>query len=154
CVQPDAADRFQTTAELVAALDTLGANGELLPVRRVVSMPIVAAGIALALTLAGGAWWYAWKSIPAKQHEPVSVLIADLQDTTQDPAFAGTLEQALGTAVEGASFITAYRRDQAQALLVQLRAGDKLDEKAARLVSTREGIKVILAATIQPKGSG
>ncbi len=138
CVQPDPADRFQTTAELVAALDRVDDNGELLPVRRVVSLPVVAAGIALALMLAGGAWWYAWKSIPPAEQKPVSVLIADFQNSTQDSAVDGVLEQALGTAVEGAAFINSYNRSNARKEAVQLGA-QALNEAGARLVALRDG---------------
>ena len=154
CLEPDPAKRFQTTADLAAELDKLDENGELIPIRRVVGLPLLAAVVSLLLAVSGGAWWYTRRLIPPRQHEPVSVLIADFQNSTGDAAFDGTLEQALGVSVEGASFVTAYRRDTAKNLVQQLKAGNRLDENAARIVSRREGIKVVLTGSIQPQGSG
>ena len=44
--------------------------------------------------------------------ETVSLLIADFDNQTGDPLFDDSLEQALNIGLEGASFITAYRRDR------------------------------------------
>jgi hypothetical protein len=44
--------------------------------------------------------------------EPMSVLIADFDNKTGDPLFEGSLEQALNLGIEGASFITSYRRSR------------------------------------------
>jgi len=84
----------------------------------------------------------------------VSVIIADVVNQTGDPVFDGSLEQVLGLGVEGASFITAYSRPAAQRLVDQLAPGKRLDEDNARLVASSAGIKVILASTIEPMGSG
>ena len=47
CIEPDAAKRFQTTAELVAALERLDDSGKLRPIKKAIRLPIaVAAGIA------------------------------------------------------------------------------------------------------------
>lgn len=86
--------------------------------------------------------------------EPVSVLIADFDNTTGDPLFDESLEQALNIGLEGASFITAYRRPSAVQLLETLKPGSKLDEAGARLVSIREGIKMVVAGTVKTDGSG
>ncbi len=45
--------------------------------------------------------------------EPVSVLIADFDNQTGDPLFDGSLEQALQIGIEGAAFVTSFRRDAA-----------------------------------------
>lgn len=90
------------------------------------------------------------KSGPAvvEEKEPVSVLIADFDNKTGDELFDGTLEQALQIGIEGASFVTSYRREAAQKLVSELQSGGALDEAAARLVSVREGIKLVLAGSI------
>ncbi len=154
CVQPDPNVRFQTADALAAELDRLDDRGNLLPVRRSVSMWSAAAGIAIVVVLLGSGWWFTAKRAPDKPHDPVSVLVADFQNRTGDTALDGTLEPALGISVEGASFITTYRRDQARDLAVQMKAGTRLDESAALLVSRREGIKIVLTGSVEPKGTG
>jgi tetratricopeptide (TPR) repeat protein len=86
--------------------------------------------------------------------QPVSVLIADLSNRTGDPVFDGTLEEALGVGLEGAAFITNYDREQARQLADEIRPGSQLNEEVARLVAVREGVKVVLAGTIEPAGDG
>ena len=154
CLEPDPDARYQTSEALQAELDRLDERGQLLPARRSLNLRVAAAGVAASLALISASWWYAWRSIPEKQREPLSILIADFQNRTGDPGFDGTLEPALGISVEGASFITAYRRDQARDLAAQMKAGTRLDDTAAMLVSRREGIKIVLAGVVEPKGSG
>ena len=153
CIQPDPAARYQTTAELVADLDRLDADGHRLPVlKRVTRRQLAAAGV-LVLALLAGTFWIARGPAPEVVPDPKSVLIADFDNRTGDPVFDGALEQGLKIGIEGASFITAYSRSDAQAVANQLKAGSRLDETMARLVSRREGIHVILAGTISLEGS-
>ena len=56
--------------------------------------------------------------------------------------------------MEGAGFISAYPRPNAQQVSEQLQADSTLDENMARLVSRREGIDVVLAGQIEERGSG
>jgi tetratricopeptide (TPR) repeat protein len=150
CIQPEPADRFQTTAELVAALDRLDDNGKLRPVKRVVGLPLAAAVAAALLGLSGLTWWY---TRPPVEREPVLVVLADFENRTGDPAFNGTLEPMLKRALEGASFISAYDRD---AVLRQLgvRPPERFDEAAARAVAVQQGLGVVLAGAIEPQGRG
>jgi eukaryotic-like serine/threonine-protein kinase len=154
CLELDPAARFQTSEEVQAELERLDERGHLRRVRRSISIRVATMGVLLALLLIAAGWWYTPRSIPEKQHQPVSLLIADFQNRTQDPSLDGSLEAALGISIEGASFITTYRRDQARDLAVQIKAGTRLDDAAALLVSRREGIKVVLTGVVEPKGSG
>ncbi len=43
CLEPDPAKRYQTTVDLAAALEQLDDNGELIPVRRVFGVRVLAA---------------------------------------------------------------------------------------------------------------
>ena len=108
CVEPDPAKRYQTTAELVAALDLLDDNGKLKPKKRVVSMPIAVAIASALLTLSGYIYWI---TRPPVQHDPISVVIADFVNNSGDPAFDRTLEPMIKRALEGAGFVTAYDRN-------------------------------------------
>jgi len=86
--------------------------------------------------------------------EPVSLLIADFDNQTGDPLFDGSLEQALNIGLEGAPFITAYKRPSAARLLETLKPGSLLDEVGAQLVSIREGIKLVVSGSLRADGSG
>ncbi len=81
--------------------------------------------------------------------DPISVLIADFDNQTGDPLFDGTLEQALQIGIESASFINGYRRDAALQLANSLQPVAGLDESVARLVAVREGIKLVMAGSIE-----
>jgi len=85
-----------------------------------------------------------------QQIEPLSVLIADFDNKTGDELFDGTLEQALQIGVESAPFITGYRRDAAKRVASAMQWSDNtLDEPTARLVSVREGVKLVMAGGIE-----
>ena len=153
CLEPDADARYATTKDLEADLQRLDSEGKLLPVLRRVTSRQLAAAALLMLSLLGGTWWLARGPAVEVVPDPVSVLIADFDNQTGDPVFQGSLEQALTIGIEGASFITAYSRPEALAVATRLQSGSRLDESMARLVSAREGIKIILAGTIARDGA-
>jgi len=91
---------------------------------------------------------------PLTTLDPVSILIADFDNQTGDPVFAGSLEMALTVGLEGAPFITAYNRNSAVSLAEKLKDGaESLDIEASRLVSVQENINYVLAGTMQPNGA-
>ena len=84
---------------------------------------------------------------------PISVLIADFDNRTGDQLFDGTLEQALQIGIESAPFIAGYRRDSAKRLAGSLDVTyTVLNEATARLVAVREGVKLVMAGSIEEKG--
>ena len=95
-------------------LDRLGPDGRLRvqPAtrpdgrRRLVLIGTATAVVAVAVGV--GMWRLVASrpSAPAPAHPPVTVLIADFENQANDPVFDGSLEQPLGVAMEGASFIT------------------------------------------------
>ena len=92
---------------------------------------------------------------PLPVHTPVSVLVADFANTTGDSIFEETLEPPLGVALEDASFITSFNRNQAKKIAAQLQPGtSSLEETTARLVGVREGINFVVAGLIGKKGDG
>jgi tetratricopeptide (TPR) repeat protein len=153
CLDRDPAARYQTITELAAALNRLDDHGELLPIRRVVGMKAVTAASFAGLLLLAATWWFARGPGVPVRHETVSVLIADFVNRTGDPVLTGTIEQSLGIALGAASFIETYPRQDAQRIAAALKAGSTLDDATARMVSRREGIKVILTGSIEPSGS-
>lgn len=85
----------------------------------------------------------------AESPEPVSVLIADFDNQTGDDVFDGALELPLQIGIESAPFVTTFSRSAARDVASRLRDGkEALDTEAARLVSVREGVDVVLAGTI------
>src|SRR5688572_20856940 len=153
CLQPDPAASFQTSAEVAAALDLLDARGELIPVRRVVGMRLMAAIVVLLVGLAGGLWWYQRQFIPPAERDPVSIVIADFQNATGNASFDRTLEPMLRRALEGASFISAYDRDGIRRLL-GVQPPERFDERAALEVAVKQGLGVVLSGSIEPEGRG
>ena len=92
---------------------------------------------------------------PPPAHAPVSVLVADFANTTGDSIFDETLEPPLSVALEDASFISSFNRNQAKKIAAQLQPGaSSLEETTARLVGVREGISFIVAGLIEKRGNG
>ena len=163
CIQPDPAARYATTEELAADLDRLDDHGNPKPVpKRFTKTSIALAATAILAALAG-TWQLARSLVPAEPPAAMSVLVADFTDRTGVESAggeagslvaAGTLETAMGTALEGASFVNLYSRGTAQDLVEKLDPGRRLDVSMARLISAREGIKVIVGGTLERDGSG
>ncbi len=166
CLQPDPAGRFATTAEMVAALEALTADGH---ARRDSTIIAVAAtpaarpkwyfavAAAIVIIAAVGGWLLSKQQavLPVDvPREPISVLVADFENKTGDAVFDGVVEQALGLGIEGASFITAYSRRDALRAATVIKPGARLDEATARLVARREGVGLILTGDIQPNRGG
>ena len=154
CLETDPENRFQTTVELEAALDLLDDDGTLKPVKRTLTWNLMATAATIVLTLLAGTFWFARTRAPEEAPEPMSIIVADFQNETGDQSFNGALEQALNIAMEGAGFISAYSRPSAQETAEEIEPGSGLDRLMAQLISRREGIDVVLAGKVVPKGSG
>ena len=153
CLEPDPAKRYQTTIDLEQALDQLDENGELIPIKRVFGVRVMAAVVTLALVVLGAGWWYARTLLPPAQHDPVSVIIADFQNATNDPTFDHTLEPVLKLALEGAGFISAYDRIGIRRTM-DVKPPDKLDERAASELAAKQGVGIVLAGSIEKQAGG
>jgi eukaryotic-like serine/threonine-protein kinase len=154
CLQPSPVDRYQSMQEVLAALDRLDEDGNPLPVRRLLTARFVSLLGVIAAILIVGTWWLVRTPPPPPAHAPLPLLVADFDNRVNDPVFAGALEEALGIAMESASFITAFPRRQARQTAARIKAGDRLTESVARLISRSEGLKVILAGSIDRDGTG
>jgi serine/threonine protein kinase/tetratricopeptide (TPR) repeat protein len=153
-LEPDPRARFQTTAELVAALDRLDDNGVPLPlIRRLTPRLMAAIGVIVTALLAGTFFVTRQALAPPVVHDPISVVIADFQNNTNDTQFDRVLEPTLRRGLEGASFITALDRNRL-AGYVGVRPPERLDEQAAREIAVKQGLNVIVAGSIDPQGSG
>jgi tetratricopeptide (TPR) repeat protein len=146
CIQPDAEARYKTTAELVADLDRLNADGNLLPIVRRLTRRMVVGALTVFVAVLAATWWFARGPAVPVQHDPVSVVIADFQNNTGDMTFDGVLEPTLKRALEDATFINAYDRTGIGALGV--RPPEKLDEAAARDIALKQGVGVVLSGSL------
>lgn len=161
------ADRYQTANEVIAALDrwqnpaagqtiegaavTPAAKGLVrdIPIRIAVGAIVVLAAIV--------GWTYAHRPAvipPGSAVNPVRVLVADFRNATGDSVFDGTLEPAVGLALEGASFISSYSRGEAHKAAAQLSGATVLSAQQALLVARREGIDVVVSGEIAQQGRG
>lgn len=114
-----------------------------------------ALGILLALAVVFGAFVWKGQGNAVPGHAPVTVLVADFANATGDSVFDETLEPPLGVALEDASFINSFSRNQAKKIAVQLQPGaSSLEETTARLVGVREGINFVVAGLVEKKGTG
>jgi tetratricopeptide (TPR) repeat protein/tRNA A-37 threonylcarbamoyl transferase component Bud32 len=152
CLQPDPAARYQTTADLVGALDRLDDRGRLLPLVRRLTPRLVAVTSLVVVALLTGTYFVAQRLVkPPVQHAPVSVLIADFLNQTGDPSFERTLEPILKLAMEGAGFISAYDRTAIRNLGV--RPVEKLDERAALELAVKQGVNVVISGSLDRQGN-
>jgi tetratricopeptide (TPR) repeat protein len=154
CLQRHPSRRYHTTGELLAALNRLDDKGKMLPAIRRLTPRMVMATAAVGVALLG-ATIYITRSVtaPPVQPDPVSVVIADLENRTGDPAFNRTLEPMLRRALEGAGFISAFDRNGI-ARTLGVAPPERLDEMAAREIAAREGVAVVLAGSVARDGDG
>jgi Flp pilus assembly protein TadD len=152
CIEPELGRRFQSTPQLVTALNRLDARGRLLPVARRVTRRMVLAVALVFVSLIGLTWWLAQGPAAPVAHEPVSVLIADFQNTTGDPAFDHTLEPMLKLALENSGFISAYDRNGIRRTL-GVRPPESLDESAAMALAVKQGVNVVLSGAVERQGN-
>ena len=152
CIEPEPANRYATTKDLSDALARLDDHGELRPVQRQVGLPMLAAVVTLMIAFTAGIWWYQRQFIPPAAHDPVSVVIADLQNNTGDAAFDRTLEPMMKRALEGAGFVTAYDRSAIRGL--GAKPLEQMDEAAAHELAVKQGLGVVLAGSIDSAGAG
>jgi serine/threonine protein kinase/tetratricopeptide (TPR) repeat protein len=155
----DTADRYQSMTEMSGDLRRLR---EQLQLRERPRWPpwAVAVAVVAVLLLMGGIWWLARRGpppLPPVAHAPVSVLIADFENQTGEPVFDSLLEKALEIGLEGAPFISSYKRTDARKKAQNIKpdpGSDRLDRTRATLVANSEGINLVLSGSIEASGSG
>ena len=161
CLEPDRHNRYQSAAELLADLEAYQPSGALsstmVPQRPRAGpglykwLTIVLSGVLLAGALVA---WKVFTKTPSP-NATLSVLVADFENKTSDSVFDGTLEPMFNVALEGASFINAYNRNDARQLAGELpNPSSKLDEQAARLVAVRQGVSAVVTGSLSIGASG
>ena len=155
CIEPDAAKRFRTTGELIAALNRLDADGQLKPEPRRFGRRHLAALAGIVLALVAGTWWLARSRVPPPAPAPVSVLIEDF-DVGGVEGLEGAAEQSLTISMEGAPFVTVFPRRDARALAARLvpASQGRVSVDTGRLIAQREGIKLTLGGSVSSDTRG
>jgi tetratricopeptide (TPR) repeat protein len=158
CLERDPTARYQTTAELCAAVAALDDAGELIPVPARISKRVLRVSILFLLMLLVGMYVIGRRFAPAAPpaHEPVPVLIADFDNRTGDPVFEGSVEQTLAVALEAASYITVFKTNSARSIVAQLAPGkgDRITQEMGQLIARREGLKVLLTGAVDKRPTG
>ena len=150
CLQKDQQNRLQNITD--ARVEIAAAGAARSESRRIVGLPVVAGGLALTLTLLTGTLVVRTAIDSSVRHAKVSVVIADIQNRTNDPIFDRTLEPMLRIVLEGAGFISAYDRTRVSSLGVQ--PPELLDETAAREIAVKQGLDVVVSGSLDRQGSG
>ncbi len=114
--------------------------------------------VAIVSVIVFGVWRYSRKAALASQivPDPVSVLVADFQNQTGNDVFNGAVEQAMNIGLEGASFISAFKRTDARRIAKELNPNfdGVLDIQTSQVVSVREGISKFIDGSIETAGDG
>ena len=152
CVTPDPAERYPHPHALQAALDLLDDEGELRPIPRRFSPLQLTALVSAVVAAMAGAFFVFGPRVAPPPPDPLSVLIADFQNHTGDPAFDRTLEPIMKIALEEAEFISAYDR-LAMRRTLGVRAPEELDGTAARRLAVNQGVAVVLSGSLARQGS-
>lgn len=153
CIQLDPDDRFESAGALLDALQSLDDQGNPIASSRPRKMQMaVVASVFLAVGLAIGFW--PGEDLPVSRPEPISILVADVENTTGDDVFDGALEQAMILSLEESPFITNYRREDASRIAEEIGGAGELDQASAQLIAAREGIKAVVTTRIDTSGSG
>ena len=172
CLAVSPMKRYGSAAMLVDDLGTLDEQGSIVarptylhvpsswPLigGRMIARGTAAATIALliAVPVVGGAAYLTSARLTRNalvQPDPKSVLIADFDNQTGDAVFNQLVESALTVSLEGASFIDAYQRSEAQRIIEQISNGSRLDVPSARTVAQREGIDIVVGGAIKSERS-
>ncbi len=149
----DISQRYQSMKEMEQ--DLRAVRDDLMPRKRPawVSWTLGAAAV-LVLALAGVSWWFASRTPSGAERPPLPILIADFDNNAGEDVFNAVLEQALEVGLEEASFITSYKRTDAQRIAQKIKPGAiRLTRDTARLVAQREGIPIVLAGAVAKKGT-
>lgn len=158
CVAVDPADRYQTTAEVRAALDRLDDVGELIPIPPRLSKRLLSAAALVVVLLIGATYAVGRRMAPAPvKHDIVSVLVTDFDNRSGDPALDGSFgAQALSMSLENAPYLSLYKIDDAHALAKELSRdhSDRVTDEIARLIAHRDAVRSVVEGAIERDGSG
>lgn len=150
--------RYQSAAELAADLrkaqrEVEGGTG----IKHLI--PIIGAGVVVLAVLVVLALRFIGprgSPVPETDPEPISVLVADVQNNTGDPVFDGVLESMLSLSLDGASYITVFdsKRARSKALDIRPVSEGHIDLELAQLICQSMGVNLAVNSTIEKDNGG
>ena len=154
----DTNTRYQEAAELAADLrkaqkEISGGPG----IKRLI--PIIGAAVvvvAIVVVLAMRFIVPRGAPVPETGPEPISVLVADVQNQTGDPVFDGVLESMLSLSLDGASYISVFdnKRARSKALDIRPNSEGRIDLELAQLICQSAGVNLAVNSTIEQDDGG
>jgi tetratricopeptide (TPR) repeat protein len=146
CLATGPAQRWQTAAELAAALEA--APG----VEKKRNWMKAAAAILVALPIMSAAFFFLRP--PPKLTDKDTIVLADFVDNTRDPIFDGTLRQGLAIQLEQSPFIKIMDDEQVQRVVrrMGLPPGGRITNRIAHEVCVREGVAATIDGAIASLG--
>jgi len=154
----DTGTRYQSAAELAADLrkaqrEISGGPG----IKRLI--PIISAGVVVVAILVVLAMRFLvprGAPLPEIGPEPISVLVADVQNHTGDPVFDGVLESMLSLSLDGASYISVFDNQRARSKAVDIRPDSegRIDLEVAQLICQSAGINLAVNSMIEQRNGG
>jgi serine/threonine protein kinase/tetratricopeptide (TPR) repeat protein len=150
CLRKEQQHRFQDIKDARLALEQAGTTRSRW--QRSAATSIAAAALMLAIVL-GSRWLPQKPSAPPTAHPPVTILIADFENRTNDSTFDRTVEPVLRISLENATFISAYDRTRINGTL-GVRPPDRLDQRAALELAVKQGVNTVLSGSIEKEGDG
>jgi serine/threonine protein kinase/predicted Zn-dependent protease len=154
----DTGTRYQNAAEL--ATDLRKAQREISggpSIKRLI--PIIGAGVVVVTVLVVLAMRFLvprGATLPETGPEPISVLVADVQNNTGDPVFDGVLESMLSLSLDGASYISVFDSQRARSKAMDIRPDSegRIDLELAQLVCQSAGVNLAVNSTIEKDNGG
>jgi tetratricopeptide (TPR) repeat protein len=147
-IEKDRTKRYQSAAEM--RQDLLKVRGEIHHTRRLGRWFIAAA---LILPLFAGAWFYLRNRVALSADD--TIVRAEFDNRTGDPAFANGLDQALEIALEQTPYLNLLSRDKVRETVASLNLPEdtKLTTEIAGRVCQRTGSRAVVASSIADEGN-
>jgi eukaryotic-like serine/threonine-protein kinase len=148
CLADDPAKRFQSAAELKAALLGVAKAGGR-------AKYAIAAGVLVLLALGAALFWQQRAQAKPKLTDRDVLVVADFDNKTGDPVFDTALKQALAFQLQESPFLKAMDEEEIrQTLKLSGRSPDaRVSGEIARDICVREGQKATLEGSITALGS-
>jgi eukaryotic-like serine/threonine-protein kinase len=114
---------------------------------------LLPAAAILAIVVGGTLYWRSTKAHALTEKD--TILLADFINTTGDPVFDGTLNQALAVQLEQSPYLNLVPESRIQEALRYMGrpAGERITGDVAREICLREGAKAMLTGSIASLGS-
>jgi tetratricopeptide (TPR) repeat protein len=111
--------------------------------------------IPLVLAVAALVYFMAFRPRSTPLTDKDTILLADIENTTGDPVFDGTLKQGLAVTLGQSPFLDIFpdSRVRQTLQLMQRKPDERVSEAVAREICLRQGLKAFLSGSIAPLGT-